>query len=165
MVFIDHTAAPSRRPTAFIGVYTKTLGTKCILVVKSNSGKWMLPGGMVDSGETAGKAAVRELQEESGIQIPQNKIVLIELINNCALFALMEPLKFATGNWAPTMDGIFSGRKPGETTQWGIVPLKMGEQFVANVPSGSDWQADRSAFRRGTVAHLNTLSDKLYTPT
>ena len=40
-----------------------------ILVVRSNSDHWMLPGGKIDSGESSFQAAKRELQEESGLRL------------------------------------------------------------------------------------------------
>ncbi len=44
-----------------------------ILLVKSNhgSGLWTLPGGGIETGETIEKTAIREVQEEVGIQIEQ----------------------------------------------------------------------------------------------
>ena len=40
-----------------------------VLVQRSDSGKWGLPGGMVDWGEDIPTAAVRELEEETGLKL------------------------------------------------------------------------------------------------
>ena len=45
-----------------------------ILLVKSTEGKWMLPGGAVDPGETPADAARREAWEEAGVVVEPLRI-------------------------------------------------------------------------------------------
>jgi 8-oxo-dGTP pyrophosphatase MutT (NUDIX family) len=49
--------------------YRKTDDTVEIAVILTNpEGRWQLPKGMIDAGETAEQAAVREVREEAGIE-------------------------------------------------------------------------------------------------
>ena len=52
---------------------------KKILLVKSHFGKqsWCLPGGGVEKGENPMSAAIRELNEEVGIQVQESDLVCV----------------------------------------------------------------------------------------
>jgi len=43
--------------------------TRRATTLKSHAGQWALPGGRIDSGETAAAAALREVHEELGLQL------------------------------------------------------------------------------------------------
>jgi 8-oxo-dGTP diphosphatase len=49
-----------------------------ILLVRKPKCRWMLPGGKVERGETIAGAAIRELQEETGLWV-DNLLYLMEL--------------------------------------------------------------------------------------
>lgn len=58
-----------RRPLACVGVVCRR-GNEVLLVRRGREplkGKWSIPGGKMEFGETAKEAALRELQEETGI--------------------------------------------------------------------------------------------------
>jgi len=53
---------------------------KILLVRHEKNGKsyWLIPGGGVDFGETAGEALVREYREEVGLEVEVGKLVLVQ---------------------------------------------------------------------------------------
>lgn len=60
---------------------------KLLLIKRSQSderrpGQWDLPGGMVEYGETIEHGAIRETEEEAGINISIDSLKLIYTINN-----------------------------------------------------------------------------------
>lgn len=50
-------------------------GQKILLQRRSDNGRWGLPGGGMDPGESAAEACVRELLEETGLQTRVRKLV------------------------------------------------------------------------------------------
>ncbi len=69
-VYFHDAAAPVATvvtPSAFAAV--RWVGGRLLLVRRCDSGRWELPGGRVDVGETAVQAAVREAAEEAGVTI------------------------------------------------------------------------------------------------
>ena len=56
-----------------IGALAVVLRERCILMIKRgiepHLGHWSLPGGVIDEGELAGEAAVRETLEETGLEV------------------------------------------------------------------------------------------------
>lgn len=46
---------------------------RIVLIQRSDSGKWGLPGGMIDWGEDIPRAASRELEEETGLKLTKIK--------------------------------------------------------------------------------------------
>jgi 8-oxo-dGTP diphosphatase len=69
-VYFHDEAAPTASvvtPSAFAAV--RSAEDRLLLVRRCDSGRWELPGGRVDVGETAVQAAVRETAEEAGVQV------------------------------------------------------------------------------------------------
>lgn len=93
-----------------------------ILLVKSSYGthRWELPGGGVETGETAVAAAVRELHEETGIQVkpaqmiqlgkkliatrgshnwPHINVTFFRVVNTQATPTIVRPLEIVAVRW------------------------------------------------------------------
>jgi 8-oxo-dGTP diphosphatase len=60
-------------PSVFVAV--QGLHGRLLLVRRCDSGAWELPGGKVDVGESAAEAAVREVAEETGVQVAVTGLV------------------------------------------------------------------------------------------
>jgi mutator protein MutT len=74
------TTAPRDYPDRpFLGVGAIILhGDHILLVRRANpplQGEWSIPGGLVEVGETTREAVIREVQEETGLQIEPVKLV------------------------------------------------------------------------------------------
>ncbi|HET9854284.1 MAG TPA: CoA pyrophosphatase [Methylomirabilota bacterium] len=56
-------------------------GRPCFLItrraatLRKHGGQWALPGGRIDAGETAERAALRELQEEVGLRLDESTVL------------------------------------------------------------------------------------------
>lgn len=49
--------------------------TRRATTLRAHGGQWALPGGRCDPGETIGQAALRELEEELGLQVPPENVL------------------------------------------------------------------------------------------
>jgi 8-oxo-dGTP pyrophosphatase MutT (NUDIX family) len=54
---------------------TDVLITRRAPTLRAHSGQWALPGGRVDEGETVPAAALRELSEEIGLDLPESALL------------------------------------------------------------------------------------------
>jgi len=80
-----HKAAPETAARLKLAAVTITLtnhrgGTHFLLTkraprLNAHAGQWALPGGRLDPGESAGGAALRELEEELGVHLPPSAIL------------------------------------------------------------------------------------------
>jgi len=94
----------------FIGVGGVVIHKNKILLVKQNygrsRGKYMIPGGFVDRGETLIEAVTREIYEETGMKVEAKKLISVRtMVRNsdnltdlysvikCKLLSTPEPLK------------------------------------------------------------------------
>lgn len=64
------------RPSSY-GVVVN--GTQALLVRANTTGKWMLPGGEIERGETVEEALKREMQEEAGIAVTIDAFLHFEM--------------------------------------------------------------------------------------
>ncbi|WP_455389391.1 NUDIX domain-containing protein, partial [Petrachloros mirabilis] len=52
-------------------------GEKMLLIRRSDSGNWAVPGGYMEPGETFTEACAREVLEETGLQVQVGRLVAI----------------------------------------------------------------------------------------
>jgi len=58
-----------RRPVVGIAAAARTADGRWLLVRRTDTGEWALPGGTLEWGETLRRAIVRELDEEAGVDV------------------------------------------------------------------------------------------------
>jgi 8-oxo-dGTP diphosphatase len=56
-----------RRPVVGVAAAARTRDGRWLLVRRTDTGEWALPGGTLEWGETLRRAIVRELEEEAGV--------------------------------------------------------------------------------------------------
>lgn len=65
-------------PTPKVDVRAAVISEGRILLVRElDDGRWALPGGWADVGESAGEAVVRETREEAGLEVCPEKVIAL----------------------------------------------------------------------------------------
>ena len=109
-------SAPLQTGPVAAGIALRALDTGRVLLLQrandeadANAGKWELPGGKLEQGETPAQAAVREWEEETGAHIPDGELM---------------------GNWT-SPDGKYAGYVWEVATE-SVVPINLTERHVLN---------------------------------
>ena len=75
---VDQAAQHEGRPTLTVDVVIPDGQGKVLLIRRGHApyeGMWCFPGGMVDPGETVADAAVREVREETGLEVELDHVL------------------------------------------------------------------------------------------
>ena len=115
------------RPGAAAIIFDETR-QKVLLTQRTDNGRWCLPGGGMDPGESAEEACVREVLEETGLEVRVTRLVGIytspDLIIEYADGNLVQPVAFSFEAWVSGGELGLSG----ETTAFGYyTPGQMAE--------------------------------------
>ena len=127
-------------------------GTKVLLTRRTDNGRWCLPGGRMDPGESAAETCVREVMEETGLAV--QVVRLIGLYSDPNLV-----IEYADGNRRQIVAAHFLTRVVGgalqlsdETTAYGyfsreeMAALDVMEHHLQRIDDGLS--ADRGPFVR-----------------
>lgn len=77
---------------------------RLLLVERADNGWWCLPGGVIDPGEEPADAAVREVFEETGVEVVAERLVSVQV---------QAPYTYANGDQVQFLDLSFRCRPVG----------------------------------------------------
>jgi 8-oxo-dGTP pyrophosphatase MutT (NUDIX family) len=63
-----------------------TTGEKILLTKRGDNGRWCLPGGQLDSGESVSETCVREVMEETGLVVEVGHLIAVYSSPDMVLF-------------------------------------------------------------------------------
>jgi 8-oxo-dGTP diphosphatase len=97
------------RPTVAVGLVARDRAGRLLLVKRANppaKGRWSLPGGRVEAGETIVEAAVRELREETGLEATVGEVAgVVERIGEGHHFVIVDLWAELAGGAVPATGG------------------------------------------------------------
>lgn len=79
--------AGQERRASSAGVALFTVDDNVLVVKASYKDYWSFPGGVVDAGETPRQAALRELQEETGLTLHASDLVFALIVDRASVVA------------------------------------------------------------------------------
>ena len=119
LIYGDRIGADARLAPSAAAIIFDENREKVLLTQRSDNGRWCLPGGGMDPGESASEACIRETMEETGLEVRVTRLVGIYT----SPYLIIE---YADGNcWQPvamTFEADVVGgelRLSDETTDYG----------------------------------------------
>jgi len=104
---------------------------RVLLTQRTDNGRWCLPGGGMDPGESASEAIIREVWEETGLQVEVDRLVGIYTTpNRIVRYADGNQFQFVAMSFVAHIVGGELGLSE-ETTAYGYFsPLEMAEMDI-----------------------------------
>lgn len=135
-------AIHEKNQRAFVIAKHNTLGYLVLYAYKSRKGgrHGQIPGGRVDEGEMREIAAVRELREETGIEVPYKRLSLLMHLGekHFYLLELTDEDSVEGGKVAPLVGGKFRANLSSEHQEYSFVPTaKQAANEVAKHSGGA----------------------------
>ena len=119
LIYGDRIGADARLEPSAAAIIFDESREKVLLTQRSDNGRWCLPGGGMDPGESASEACIRETMEETGLEVRVTRLVGIYTSPDLII-------EYADGNcWQPvamTFEADIVGgelRLSDETTDYG----------------------------------------------
>jgi len=75
LIYGERIGADARLVPAATAIMFDETGEKVLLTQRSDNGRWCLPGGAMDPGESAEEACEREAMEETGLEVRVTRLV------------------------------------------------------------------------------------------
>ena len=143
-----HRSHRSRR-NAFVA--SKNSRGHVMVVRDRRSGRWMLPGGMVNPGESSARGARREMWEETGNAThgPLHRVVRQ---GGTTLYQT----RLRRGSHSDRNRRFHRRSHKNETSDYGFVDVKQ-KKLVVTDHGGKVKDVNPVSFRRGTASHLKSL--------
>jgi len=152
---VSDARAYPQRPFAGVGAIVVADDGRVLLVKRSNpplAGRWSLPGGVIDVGETIEQAVAREVREETGLEVAVGpQVEVVERIHRDAdgrveyHYVLLDRLCRPTGGTlrAATDASDVTWAAAGELDAYGIVSstrrvIERALEMTENVPMNSE---------------------------
>jgi ADP-ribose pyrophosphatase YjhB (NUDIX family) len=130
-------AAPPR-PVVAVGLVARDRRGRLLLVERGHpphQGRWSLPGGRVEGGETIAEAAARELREETGLEAAVGEIAgVVERIGEGFHYLIVDLWAELDDDAAPVAAGDAAAARLVDLDEVPTYPLSPGlGEFLAGI--------------------------------